>query len=99
MASQPLSFQQVDTELQDIVTSTRAVRDAMNNSFGSQNVSNIRSNINELQNLNTRLQTLNSNINNRGVNTTSDAQTRQLFSSIQSAQSSISTLASRSSDE
>ena len=99
LASQPLSFQQVDTELQDIVTSTRAVRDAMNNSFGSQNVSNIRSNINELQNLNTRLQTLNSNINNRGVNTTSDAQTRQLFSSIQSAQSSISTLASRSSDE
>ena len=99
LASQPLSFQQVDTELHGIVTSTRAVRDAMNNSFGSQNVSNIRSNINELQNLNTRLQTLNSNINTRGVNTTSDAQTRQLFSSIQSAQSSISTLASRSSDE
>lgn len=86
LASQPLSFQQVDTELQDIVTSTRAVRDAMNNSFGSQNISNIRANINELQNLNTRLQTLNSNINARGVNTTSDAQTRQLFSNIQSAQ-------------
>ena len=99
LASQPLSFQQVDTELQDIVTSTRAVRDAMNNSFGSQNISNIRANINELQNLNTRLQTLNSNINARGVNTTSDAQTRQLFSSIQSAQSSISTLANKSSEE
>lgn len=99
LASQPLSFQQVDTELQDIVTSTKAVRDAMNNSFGSQNISNIRANINELQNLNTRLQTLNSNINARGVNTTSDAQTRQLFSSIQSAQSSISTLANKSSDE
>ena len=99
LASQPLSFQQVDTELQDIVTSTRAVRDAMNNSFGSQNISNIRANINELQNLNTRLQTLNSNINARGVNTTSDAQTRQLFSSLQSAQSSISTLANRSSEE
>lgn len=99
LASQPLSFKQVDTELQDIVTSTRAVRDAMNNSFGSQNISNIRANINELQNLNTRLQTLNSNINARGVNTTSDAQTRQLFSSIQSAQSSISTLANKSSEE
>lgn len=99
LASQPLSFQQVDTELQDIVTSTKAVRDAMNNSFGSQNISNIRANINELQNLNTRLQTLNSNINARGVNTTSDAQTRQLFSSIQSAQSSISTLANKSSEE
>lgn len=99
LASQPLSFQQVDAELQDIVTSTRAVRDAMNNSFGSQNISNIRANINELQNLNTRLQTLNSNINARGVNTTSDAQTRQLFSSIQSAQSSISTLANKSSEE
>lgn len=99
MASRPLSFQQVDTELQDIVTSTRAVRDAMNNSFGSQNISNIRANINELQNLNTRLQTLNSNINARGVNTTSDAQTRQLFSSLQSAQSSISTLANKSSEE
>lgn len=99
LASQPLSFQQVDTELQDIVTSTKAVRDAMNNSFGSQNISNIRANINELQNLNTRLQTLNSNINARGVNTTSDAQTRQLFSSIQSAQSNISTLANKSSDE
>lgn len=99
LASQPLSFQQVDTELQDIVTSTRAVRDAMNNSFGSQNISNIRANINELQNLNTRLQTLNSNINARGVNTTSDAQTRQLFSSLQSAQSSISTLANKSSEE
>lgn len=99
LASQPLSFQQVDAELQDIVTSTRAVRDAMNNSFGSQNISNIRANINELQNLNTRLQTLNSNINARGVNTTSDAQTRQLFSSLQSAQSSISTLANKSSEE
>lgn len=99
LASQPLSFQQVDTELQDIVTSTRAVRDAMNNSFGSQNISSIRANINELQNLNTRLQTLNSNINARGVNTTSDAQTGQLFSSIQSAQSNISTLANKSSDE
>lgn len=99
LASQPLSFQQVDTELQDIVTSTRAVRDAMNNSFGSQNISNIRANINELQNLNTRLQTLNSNINARGVNTTSDAQTRQLFSNLQSAQSNISTLANKSSDE
>lgn len=99
LSSQPLSFQQVDTELQDIVTSTRAVRDAMNSSFGSQNISNIRANINELQNLNTRLQTLNSNINARGVNTTSDAQTRQLFSSIQSAQSNISTLANKSSDE
>lgn len=99
LSSQPLSFQQVDTELQDIVTSTRAVRDAMNSSFGSQNISNIRANINELQNLNTRLQTLNSNINARGVNTTSDAQTRQLFSNIQSAQSSISTLANKSSDE
>ena len=99
LASQPLSFQQVDTELQDIVTSARAVRDAMNNSFGSQNISNIRANINELQNLNNRLQTLNSNINARGVNTTSDAQTRQLFSSIQSAQSNISTLANKSSDE
>ena len=99
LSSQPLSFQQVDTELQDIVTSTRAVRDAMNNSFGSQSISNIRANINELQNLNTRLQTLNSNINARGVNTTSDAQTRQLFSSIQSAQSSISTLANKSSEE
>lgn len=99
LASQPLSFQQVDAELQDIVTSTRAVRDAMNNSFGSQNISNIRANINELQNLNTRLQTLNSNINARGVNTTSDAQTRQLFSSLQSAQSNISTLANKSSDE
>lgn len=99
LASQPLSFQQVDAELQDIVTSTRAVRDAMNNSFGSQNISNIRANINELQNLNTRLQTLNSNINARGVNTTSDAQTRQLFSNLQSAQSSISTLANKSSDE
>lgn len=99
LASQPLSFHKVDTELQDIVTSTRAVRDAMNNSFGSQNISNIRANINELQNLNTRLQTLNSNINARGVNTTSDAQTRKLFSSIQSAQSSISTLANKSSEE
>lgn len=99
LASQPLSFQQVDSELQDIVTSTRAVRDAMNNSFGSQNISNIRANINELQNLNTRLQTLNSNINARGINTTSDAQTRQLFSSLQSAQSSISTLANKSSEE
>lgn len=99
LASQPLSFQQVDAELQDIVTSTRAVRDAMNSSFGSQNISNIRANINELQNLNTRLQTLNSNINARGVNTTSDAQTRQLFSSLQSAQSSISTLANKSSEE
>lgn len=99
LASQPLSFQQVNTELQDIVTSTRAVRDAMNSSFGSQNISNIRANINELQNLNTRLQTLNSNINARGVNTTSDAQTRQLFSNIQSAQSNISTLANKSSDE
>lgn len=99
LTSQPLSFQQVDTELQDIVTSTRAVRDAMNSSFGSQNISNIRANINELQNLNTRLQTLNSNINARGVNTTSDAQTRQLFSNLQSAQSNISTLANKSSDE
>lgn len=99
LASQPLSFQQVDTELQDIVTSTKAVKDAMNNSFGSQNISNIRANINELQNLNTRLQTLNSNINARGVNTNSDAQTRQLFSNIQSAQSNISTLANKSSDE
>lgn len=99
LASRPLSFHQVDTELQDIVTSTRAVRDAMNNSFGSQNISNIRANINELQNLNTRLQTLTSNINARGVNTTSDAQTRQLFSSLQSAQSNISTLANKSSDE
>lgn len=99
LASQPLSFQQVNTELQDIVTSTRAVKDAMNSSFGLQNISNIRANISELQNLNTRLQTLNSNINARGVNTTSDAQTRQLFSSIQSAQSSISTLANKSSEE
>lgn len=99
LASRPLSFQQVDTELQDIVTSTRAVRDAMNNSFGSQNISSIRANINELQNLNTRLQTLNSNINARGVNTTSDAQTGQLFSNLQSAQSNISTLANKSSDE
>lgn len=99
LASQPLSFKQVDSELQDIVTSTRAVRDAMNSSFGSQNISNIRANINELQNLNTRLQTLNSNINARGVNTTSDAQTRQLFSNLQSAQSSISTLANKSSEE
>lgn len=99
LASQPLSFQQVNIELQDIITSTRAVRDAMNSSFGSQNISNIRANISELQNLNTRLQTLNSNIDARGVNTTSDAQTRQLFSSIQSAQSSISTLANRSSEE
>ena len=99
LASQPLSFHQVDAELQDIVTSTRAVRDAMNSSFGSQNISNIRANINELQNLNTRLQTLNSNINARGVNTTSDAQTRQLFSNLQSAQSNISTLANKSSDE
>jgi len=99
LASQPLSFQQVNSELQDIVTSTKAVKDAMNNSFGSQNISNIRANVNELQNLNTRLQTLNSNIDTRGVNTTSDAQTRQLFSSLQSAQSNISTLASRGSDE
>lgn len=99
LASQPLSFQQVNTELQDIITSTKAVKDAMSNSFGSQNISSIRANVNELQNLNTRLQTLNSNIDTRGVNTTSDAQTRQLFSSLQGAQSSISTLASRSSDE
>lgn len=99
LASQPLSFQQVDTELQNIITSTRAVRDAMNNSFGSQNIFSIKANINELQNLNTRLQTLSSNIDARDVDTTSDAQTRQLFSSIQSAQSSVSSLANRSSEE
>lgn len=99
LSSQPLSFQQVNTELQNIINSTKTVKDAMNNSFGSQNISNIRANINELQNLSTRLQTLNSNIDARGVNTNSDAQTRQLFSSLQSAQSSISTLANRSSEE
>lgn len=99
LASQPLSFQQVNTELQSIINSTKAVKDAMNNSFGSQNISNIRANINELQNLSTRLQALNSNIDARGVNTNSDAQTRQLFSSLQSAQSNITTLANRSSDE
>lgn len=99
LSSQPLSFRQVNTELQSIINSTKAVKDAMNSSFGSQNISNIRANINELQNLSTRLQTLNSNIDARGVNTNSDAQTRQLFSSIQSAQSSITTLANRGSNE
>lgn len=99
LASQPLSFHQVNTELQSIINSTKAVKDAMSNSFGSQNISNIRANINELQNLSTRLQTLNSNIDARGVNTNSDAQTRQLFSSLQSAQSNITTLANRGSAE
>lgn len=99
LSSQPLSFQQVNTELQSIINSTKTVKDAMNSSFGSQNISNIRANINELQNLSTRLQTLNSNIDAMGVNTNSDAQTRQLFSSIQSAQSNITTLANRGSDE
>lgn len=89
----------LETELQSIINSTKAVKDAMNSSFGSQNISNIRANINELQNLSTRLQTLKSNIDAIGVNTNSDAQTRQLLSSLQSAQSNISTLANRSSDE
>lgn len=99
-ASQAKSqIKSLEAELQSIINSTKAVRDAMNNSFGSQNISNIRANISELQNLSTRLQTLSSNIDAMGVNTNSDAQTRQLLSSLQSAQSDITTLTNRGSGE